>query len=77
MKQEVEVIMIFKVNEYDKTYMAYTTDDIMNKDFNDIDIHFMNVINYGAENVKLIPVLDSEKEKVLEVYNQLIKQEEK
>lgn len=77
MNQEVEVIMIFKVNEFDKTYMAYTHDDIMNKDFNDINIHFMNVINYESENPKLIPVLDNEKEKVLEVYNQLIKQKEK
>ena len=76
MRQEVEVIMIFKVNEYDKTYMAYTQDDIMNKDFNDIDVHFMNVINYESENPKLIPILDNEKEKVLEVYNNLIKQKE-
>ncbi|MBQ7141268.1 MAG: DUF1292 domain-containing protein [Bacilli bacterium] len=76
MKQEVEVIMIFKVNEYDKTYMAYTLDDIMNKDFNEIDVHFMNVINYESENPKLIPILDNEKEKVLEVYNELIKQKE-
>lgn len=76
MKQEVEVIMIFKVNEYNKTYMAYTLDDIMNKNFNEIDVHFMNVIDYESENSKLIPVLDNEKEKVLEVYNELINNKE-
>lgn len=73
MKQEAEVIMVFKVNEYNKNYMAYTFDDIMNTDFNNIEVHFMNVENYESDNPKLIPVLDNEKKKVLEVYNELIK----
>ena len=73
MKQEVEVVMIFKVNEYNKTYMAYTTDDIMNTSFDNLNIHFMTVENYENDNTKLIPVIESEKEKVLEVYNKLIK----
>lgn len=73
MKQEVEVIMIFKVNKYNKTYMAYTTDDIMNTDFNNLNIHFMNVEDYESDNPKLMPILDNEKDKVLEVYNKLIK----
>ncbi len=73
MNTEVEVIMIFKVNEYDKIYMAYTTDDIMNTDFKDINVHFMNVVDYDSDKQKLIPVLDNEKAKVLEVYNELIK----
>lgn len=73
MNKEVEVIMIFKVNEYDKIYMAYTTDDIMNTDFKDINVHFMNVVDYDSDKQKLIPVLDNEKAKVLEVYNELIK----
>ena len=73
MNKEVEVIMIFKVNEYDKIYMAYTTDDIMNTDFKDINVHFMNIVDYDSDKQKLIPVLDNEKAKVLEVYNELIK----
>ncbi len=73
MNKEVEVIMIFKVNEYDKIYMAYTTDDIMNTEFKDINVHFMNVVDYDSDKQKLIPVLDNEKDKVLEVYNELIK----
>lgn len=72
MNKEVEVIMIFKVNEYDKIYMAYTTDDIMNTEFKDINVHFMNVVDYDSDKQKLIPVLDNEKDKVLEVYNELI-----
>lgn len=72
MTKEVEVIMIFKVNEYGKTYMAYTTDDIMNTNFKDINVHFMNIVDYDSEKQKLIPVLDNEKKKVLEVYNELI-----
>ena len=73
MNKEVEVIMIFKVNEYDKIYMAYTTDDIMNTEFKDINVHFMNVVDYDSDKQKLIPVLDNEKDKVLKVYNELIK----
>ena len=73
MNKEVEVIMIFKVNEYNKIYMAYTTDDIMNTEFKDINVHFMNVVDYDSDKQKLIPVLDNEKAKVLEVYNELIK----
>ena len=73
MNKEVEVIMIFKVNEYDKIYMAYTTDDIMNTKFKDINVHFMNVVDYDSDKQKLIPVLDNEKDKVLKVYNELIK----
>ena len=73
MNTEVEVIMIFKVNEYDKIYMAYTTDDIMNTNFKDINVHFMNIVDYDSDKQKLIPVLDNEKAKVLEVYNELIK----
>ena len=73
MNKEVEVIMIFKVNEYNKIYMAYTTDDIMNTEFKDINVHFMNVVDYDSDKKKLIPVLDNEKDKVLEVYNELIK----
>lgn len=77
MKQEAEVIMVFKVNDFNKTYMAYTLDDIMNTDFNDLTIHFMTMENYESENPKLTPVLECEKEKVLEVYNELIKGEKK
>lgn len=73
MSEEVEVIMVFKVNEFNKTYMAYTTDDVMNTNFKDLTVHFMNVENYESENAKLIPVIEGEKAKVLEVYNELIK----
>ena len=74
MKQEVEVIMIFKVNKYNKTYMAYTTDDIMNTDFDNLSVHFMNVENYESDNPKLSPIKKEEQKEVLEVYNKLIKE---
>ena len=62
--------MIFQVNEYHKHYLAYTEDDVM--DFANINVHFMQYENYESENPKLVPVLESEKKKILEVYSHLI-----
>lgn len=64
----IEILIGFKVEEYDKQYVAYTlNDDNVSETVN----VFINEIDYSGDKPRISGIKEEEKERVIAIYNEI------
>lgn len=66
----IEILVGFKVEEYDKQYVAYTLND---DNISETVQVLINEIDYSGETPRIVGIPENEKSKVIEIYNEIKK----